>query len=145
MAEDKVVTGQEAGMVITETAITIEGYTPLAPVEQTVELQEGSNELTFIYEKEATYHVTYDLNGGYGNLPEDETEYRAGDMVKVTEEYNIESEEGWFSGYWSKEPLPMQNPISFKGEGCYEIGLTYEMGDEDVTLYAVYVAKTDWS
>ena len=31
VAEDKVVTGQEAGMVITETAIAIEGYTPLAP------------------------------------------------------------------------------------------------------------------
>lgn len=146
VAEDKVVTGQEAGMVITETAITIEGYTPLAPTEQTVELQEGSNELTFVYEvyeKEATYRVTYDLNGGYGNLPVDETEYRAGDMFTVTEEYKIENEKGWFTGYWSKEPLPLQNHLSFNGEGCYEIGCSYEMGDEDVTLYAVYVAKMD--
>lgn len=146
LAEDKVVTGQEAGMVITETAIAIEGYTPLAPAEQTLELQEGSNELTFVYEvyeKEATYRVTYDLNGGYGNLPVDETEYRAGDMVTVTEEYNIEVEKGIFSGYWSKEPLPMQNPNSFIGEGCYEIGTTFEMGDEDVTLYAVHVGRMD--
>lgn len=143
VAEDKVVTGQEAGMVITETAIAIEGYTPLAPTEQTVELQEGSNELTFIYEKEATYHVTYDLNGGYGNLPVDETEYRAGDTVIVLDDWSIGSETGWFTGFWSKEPLPMQDPYNFTGEGFYEVGTTFEMGNEDVTLYAVYVAKID--
>lgn len=143
LAEDKVVTGQEVGMVITETAITIEGYTPLTPTEQTMELQEGSNELTFIYEKEATYRVTYDLNGGYGNLPVDETEYRAGDMVTISEEYNIEIEKGLFTGYWSKKPLPLQDPDSFIGEGCYELGTTFEMGDEDVTLYAVYTARMD--
>ena len=146
LAEDKVVTGQEAGMVITETAIAIEGYTPLAPVEQTVELQEGSNELTFVYEfyeKEATYRVTYDLNGGYGNLPVDETEYRAGDSIFILEEINIYHEKGWFTGFWSKEPLPMQDPNNFTGEGFYEVGTTFEMGEEDVTLYAVYVARMD--
>ena len=97
-------------------------------------------------EKEATYRVTYDLNGGYGYLPVDETEYRAGDMVFIPEDLNmlnIEHEDGWFTGYWSKEPLPLQDPDSFIGEGCYEMGTTFEMGDEDVTLYAVYVAKID--
>lgn len=146
VAEDKVVTGQEVGMVITETAIVIEGYAPLAPAEQTMELQEGSNELTFVYEvyeKEATYRVTYDLNGGYGNLPVDETEYRAGDTVIVLDDWSIGSETGWFTGVWSKEPLPLQDPNSFTGEGFYEVGTTFEMGDEDVTLYAVYVARMD--
>lgn len=151
LAEDKVVTGQEAGMVITETAIAIEGYTPLAPAEQTVELQEGSNELTFVYERIATYRVTYDLNGGYlneyGNFPVDETEYREGDWVKVTSEWQMEHKDGIFSGLWSKEPLPMQdfdyiNNNYYTGD-WYECESYFEMRDEDVTLYAVYIQKED--
>jgi hypothetical protein len=60
---DKKVPGQTLDASITENAITIDGYTAIAPTSLTATLNETDNEFVFYYTKNVDYTVYYYLQG----------------------------------------------------------------------------------
>ncbi len=91
--------------------------------------------------------VTYDANGGTNNLPEDNNAYTSGDMVTVKFDYTpsftpapklrtlstLSASNGpsTFTG-WATSPDATTPDYTEDGTN------TFTIGDEDVTLYAVY-------
>jgi Listeria/Bacterioides repeat len=83
------------------------------------------------------YTVTYDANGGSGDVPIDSTRYTTGQSVTVQDKGNL-TETGYDFGGWNT-----------KGDGTgtpYQPGATFNMGTTNVTLYAQWtpVASGDF-
>jgi uncharacterized repeat protein (TIGR02543 family) len=80
---------------------------------------------------DSTYFVTYDANGGIGNVPTDSTSYHQGAACTVLGNSGDLVEPGYTFAGWNT-----------KADGIgtsYASGAIYTMGAADVTLYAVWI------
>ncbi len=89
-----------------------------------------NNYTTESYDPSATYTVTYNANGGTGDVPADASTYQIGDYAEIAENGGI-AKTGYVFGGWN---------IAASG-----LGINYEDGDrmlilnESVTLYANWI------
>lgn len=84
-----------------------------------------------------TYAVTYDANGGSGDVPVDSTRYLAGATVTVAGKGASLSKEGFSFSGWCRDA---------GGAGTvYAQGAQFAMGTADVRLYAVWTAEPTYS
>jgi uncharacterized repeat protein (TIGR02543 family) len=88
----------------------------------------GSSSVTLYAQWEKLYSVTYDANGGSGNVPTDSTEYHAGGVVTVAGNTGSLSKSGCsFTGWNTKADGTGTN---------YAQGATFKIMNASVTLYA---------
>ena len=83
-----------------------------------------------VWRSDATYTVSYNINGGLGSVPEDNNKYHAGDTVEVLLSPFPEKKNCSFIG-WASTPSAAA-PSFYKGETSFQIGTS------DIELYAVY-------
>lgn len=82
------------------------------------------------WEETSTYSVTYNANGGSGNVPTDKTEYTEGETVTVADNIGTLTKAGYSLVGW--------NTNSAATTASQTFGSTFEMGNADVTLYAIW-------
>ncbi len=138
----------DAGTEVTVTAVPDEGYQfveftgdlgDLDPTENPITIiMDGPKTIGAVFEAEAAeqYTVTYDINGGSGEAPEEQT-VEEGSTFTVASAEGITPPEGKKFKEWN---------TAADGTGtAYAPGATAEMGTSDITLYAIwrdYVAYT---
>lgn len=83
-----------------------------------------------VWRSDTTYTVSYNINGGQGNVPEDKHEYYSGDTVEVLLSPVPEKKNCTFTG-WASSPSASA-PSFYKGQTAFQ------MGTSDINLYAVY-------
>lgn len=83
-----------------------------------------------VWRSNTAYTVSYDINGGIGNVPEDKNSYYTGDEVEVLLSPAPEKENCIFSGWASSASA---DSPSFYGDEN-----TFQMGTSNIILYAVY-------
>ena len=97
----------------------------------------GDTILYAMWTANEAYKVTYDLNGGQGDVPVDSATYGPGEIVTVKKSTGLTKEGAQFAG-WSTELYPeIQTDLS-QVKILYGEGGTFLMGSEDVKLYAVW-------
>ncbi len=87
--------------------------------------------------REATYTVSYNVNGGTGMVPTDDNAYYAGDAAEVIFDSQPTRKGYTFLG-WSEDPMALAPTWTLEAAG----ELPLAMPDHNVTLYAVWLADT---
>ncbi|WP_042374473.1 InlB B-repeat-containing protein [Neobacillus jeddahensis] len=93
----------------------------------------GEQNITlYVQWKEMTYTVSYDANGATGGaVPSDSTEYKNGDTITVIGNSRDLVQTGFVFDHWNTKA---------DGSGTdYTADETFNMGDQDVTLYAQWI------
>jgi len=92
------------------------------------------NEIADAVEDSRVYFVIYDLNGGTGAPPDDQTMYHKGEEVKLLppSQGNFYRDEYFFVG-WTEKPVPDSETEILGTES------TLVMGESDITLYAQWI------
>lgn len=126
LATPKVVDDQTFGATVTESAISITGYTVVPPSQQSITIDVGDeNEITFYYTANP-YNVYYMANGGSGTMTDENNPYTY--MDKVTVKVNGFTRSGYSFNGW--------NTMANGSGTARTVGATFSMPAEDVTLYA---------
>jgi Listeria/Bacterioides repeat/Listeria/Bacterioides repeat/Listeria/Bacterioides repeat/Listeria/Bacterioides repeat len=99
----------------------------------------GSSNVTLYAQWTAnpTYTVTYDGNGGSGNVPADNNNYTAGATVTVLGNTGPLVKTGYTFIGW--------NTQSNGGGTNYETGVTFTMGSANMTLFAQWTANSTYT
>lgn len=85
----------------------------------------------------ATYRVTYDKNGGSGDVPVDENTYESGQEVTVRSNSGGLSRTGYtFSGW---------NTKADRSGTTFQPGAKFNIASADVVLYAKWIANTTYA
>jgi hypothetical protein len=91
----------------------------------------GSADVELFAQWHANHTVTYDPNGGFGDVPTDGDTYQAGDPVTALDNVNLVQADSVFAG-WNTER---------DGSGAnIREGSSFPMGTEDVVLYAKWIS-----
>ena len=97
----------------------------------------GDTILYAMWTANEAYKVTYDLNGGQGDVPVDSATYGPGEIVTVKKSTGLTKEGAQFAGWSTKQyedPLTDLSQVKI----LYGEGGTFLMGSEDIKLYAVW-------
>lgn len=128
LAPPKVVDEQTFGTTVTESAISITGYTAVAPTSQSITIDVGDdNEITFYYTANP-YNVYYMANGGSGTMTDENNPYTYMDTVTV--KANGFTRSGYNFNGW--------NTMADGSGTARAVGSSFDMPAEDVTLYALW-------
>ena len=88
-----------------------------------------------------TGSITYDANGGSGNVPVDDNEYDLDAEITLKDAGKLERENAVFLG-WSDEPVELvQSSEEEAAAGILPDTIT--MGEEDITVYAVWALDSN--